>query len=73
MLRTRGPSLNGGDLQSLESMYPPPTTATSAASPSPPINQDLASTVLSFAGDKCQPTNDVAALALAAIVNQDWP
>jgi len=36
------------------------------------MNQDLASAVFSFAGDKCQPTNDVAALAFAAIVNQDW-
>jgi hypothetical protein len=53
-------------------MYPPTTTATSAASPPPPlINQDLASAVFSFAGDKCQPT-DVAALAFAVVVNQEW-
>jgi len=36
------------------------------------MNQDLASTVFSFAGDKCQPTNDVAVLAFAAVINQDW-
>jgi len=53
-------------------MYRPSATTETSASPPPPMNQDLASAVFSFAGDKCQPTNDVAALAFAAIFfNQD--